>query len=299
MTDKTSPLTISVMLAVADATAASAWYQRALGAIELWSLGSVVGLAINGAPFFVAEPAQNGWDTPAILGRPSCRVEVFCDDPDALVARAVRAGATGNDVVRDHQAPWGVHRQGGFVDPFGHIWLVGDHSPLRGMAVVARRFVVGEWPLYRELRLRALQESSHAFGSTYEHEVQQTDTAWVERLTRGVTSASELPLVAEVGGVPAGLAWARVRDEEPGVVHLYQMWVAPEHRMRGVGRVLVDSAIAWARSIGASALILDVTAGNGPARRLYEGVGFVPFGEEKPLRSGSTIMSQSMRLALR
>jgi hypothetical protein len=25
---------------------------------------------------------------------------------------------------------WGPHRQGGFVDPFGHIWLVGDRSPL-------------------------------------------------------------------------------------------------------------------------------------------------------------------------
>jgi hypothetical protein len=26
--------------------------------------------------------------------------------------------------------PWGVHRQGGFIDPFGHLWLVGDRSPL-------------------------------------------------------------------------------------------------------------------------------------------------------------------------
>jgi PhnB protein len=26
--------------------------------------------------------------------------------------------------------PWGPHRQGGFSDPFGHIWFVGDRSPL-------------------------------------------------------------------------------------------------------------------------------------------------------------------------
>jgi PhnB protein len=26
--------------------------------------------------------------------------------------------------------PWGAHRQGGFLDPFGHLWLVGDMSPL-------------------------------------------------------------------------------------------------------------------------------------------------------------------------
>jgi len=30
-----------------------------------------------------------------------------------------------------HQLPWGTHRQGGFTDPFGHKWSVGDRSPLR------------------------------------------------------------------------------------------------------------------------------------------------------------------------
>ena len=40
-------------------------------------------------------------------------------------------GAKGSlDDVRDHDAPWGVHRQGHFLDPFGHMWLVGDRSPL-------------------------------------------------------------------------------------------------------------------------------------------------------------------------
>jgi uncharacterized glyoxalase superfamily protein PhnB len=122
---------ISLMLAVADAPTAVAWYKRALGATQLWSLGSVAGLEIAGAPFFVGEPAQNGWESPATLGITSVRVEVFCDDPDALIARALEAGARGSlDDIRNHAMPWGAHRQGGFVDPFGHIWLVGDRSPL-------------------------------------------------------------------------------------------------------------------------------------------------------------------------
>src|SRR5437016_1110794 len=54
---------ISVMLAVADASRAVEWYERALGATQLWNLGSVVGLEIHGAPFFVGEPANNGWGT--------------------------------------------------------------------------------------------------------------------------------------------------------------------------------------------------------------------------------------------
>jgi uncharacterized glyoxalase superfamily protein PhnB len=122
---------ISLMLAVPDAGRASAWYQSALGATELWSLGSVRGLEIQGTPFFLGEPGNNGWESPSPTHLPSCRVEVFTDDPDTFVARAFDAGAIDNrDPIRDHQAPWGVHLQGGFTDPFGHIWFVGDRSPL-------------------------------------------------------------------------------------------------------------------------------------------------------------------------
>ena len=125
------PPVISVMVAVTDAPKAVAWYKRALGAIELWNFGSVAGLEVAGAPFFVGEPANNGWESRAKLGITSARIEVFCDDPDDFIARAVEAGADGSvDKIRDHETPWGRHRQGGFVDPFGHVWLVGDRSPL-------------------------------------------------------------------------------------------------------------------------------------------------------------------------
>jgi PhnB protein len=128
----TTTIQISLMLAVPDASAAADWYERALGATELWNLGSVVGLEIAGSPFFLHEPTSSGFDSPAAVGRTTVRVEVFADDPDALVARAVAAGADGSgDEIQDHQAPWGVHRQGSFRDPFGHVWLVGDKSPLK------------------------------------------------------------------------------------------------------------------------------------------------------------------------
>ena len=127
---KASSLVISVMLAVTDAPAAVAWYEKALGAGVLWTLGSVAGMEIDGAAFFVGEPANNGWESPEKLGTTSTR-EVFCKDPDTFIARAIQAGANGSvDKIRNHEAPWGVHRQGGFIDPFGHIWLVGDRSPL-------------------------------------------------------------------------------------------------------------------------------------------------------------------------
>jgi PhnB protein len=122
---------ISLMLAVEDASKAAEWYMRALGAVELWNLGSVVGLRIDEAPFFLHEPTTTGFVSPATSRSTTVRVEVFVDDPDAFIQRAVEGGADGSiDQIRNHQAPWGVHRQGGFRDPFGHVWLVGDKSPL-------------------------------------------------------------------------------------------------------------------------------------------------------------------------
>jgi len=132
MASKPHGSVISVMLAVEDTAAAVSWYKRALGATELWNLGSVAAMEIEGAPIFLGQPAKNGWESPAKLGITSARVELFCDEPDALIGQALKAGAKGSlDTVQNHQRPWGTHRQGGFTDPFGHIWLVGDKSPLR------------------------------------------------------------------------------------------------------------------------------------------------------------------------
>ena len=123
---------ITVMLAVEDTPIAVEWYKHALGATVLWNLGAVAGIEIGGAPFFLGQPAQNGWESPLKLGCTTARVELFCDDPDSVIARALDAGATGSlENLDNHERPWGIHRQGGFTDPFGHIWLVGDRSPLR------------------------------------------------------------------------------------------------------------------------------------------------------------------------
>ena len=128
--ESTNPKTvISIMLAVPDTPKAVEWYAKALGARLLWSLGSVAGLEVDGAPFFLHEPVKNSFQSPKAIGMTTARVELFVDQPDEVIGRAVKAGATGGD-IQDHIAPWGTHRQGGFTDPFGHHWLVGDKSPL-------------------------------------------------------------------------------------------------------------------------------------------------------------------------
>lgn len=123
------PTVISLMLAVPDTPKAVSWYQRALGARLLWSLGSVAGLEIDGSPFFLHEPVKPTFQSPIEIGTTTVRVELFVDRPDDVIARAVEAGATGGD-TKEHIQPWGTHRQGKFIDRFGHNWLVGDKSPL-------------------------------------------------------------------------------------------------------------------------------------------------------------------------
>jgi GNAT superfamily N-acetyltransferase len=161
-----------------------------------------------------------------------------------------------------------------------------------------RLFEPGEWRTYKDLRLRALAESPDAFGSTLAREQDRSDLEWSRRLASNDGSAWDHPLVAEVDGVPAGLAWGRIEVSNPGQADLYQMWVVPDYRGLGAGRRLLEAVIAWARSKGVACLDLGVTFRDSPAMRLYRSAGFEPLGEPAPLRPGSDLLCQSMRLAL-
>jgi len=124
------------MLIVSDADGAVQWYGDALGAEVLWDLGGVAGLHVAGAPFFIHEavPGRKREPSPSEVGMTTTRIEIFADDAGALIDRAAAAGATDIEPLTDHETPWGNHSQGGFTDPFGHRWSVGDRTPLRNLA---------------------------------------------------------------------------------------------------------------------------------------------------------------------
>jgi uncharacterized glyoxalase superfamily protein PhnB len=132
MTDEPNSAVISVTLIVPDAQAAVAWYKSALGAAVRWDLGGVAGLEISGAPFILhkVNPNNPTENSPGQAGVTSTRIELFVDDPDGFIERAAAAGAAAGVRIEDHHIPWGTHRQGGFTDPFGYNWSVGDRSPL-------------------------------------------------------------------------------------------------------------------------------------------------------------------------
>jgi ribosomal protein S18 acetylase RimI-like enzyme len=161
-----------------------------------------------------------------------------------------------------------------------------------------RRLRPDEWRAYRDLRLRALGDSPDAFGSVLDVDRQRTDAEWAERLASAADPRWNLPLAAEEGDALVGLAWGRIHPAEPETAHLFQMWVVPESRGLGVGAMLLDAVVAWAREVKARRVVLSVTCGDTAARRLYERAGFTPSGDPEPLRDGSPLLAQPMRLVL-
>jgi len=65
-----------------------------------------------------------------------------------------------------------------------------------------------------------------------------------------------------------------LEDAEPGEVMLKRMYLRPDLRGRGVGRRLLELALARARREGYARVLLDTTDAMVAARRLYESAGF-------------------------
>ena len=137
-----------------------------------------------------------------------------------------------------------------------------------------RKIGVNDWPLWRKLRLEALEEAGYAFGSTLADWQGQGDT---EARWRGRLSDVPLNIVAEWQKTAAGMTSATAPDPD-GSVDLMSIWVAPFARGHGVGDALVNAVIEWARQQQASRVALAVFEGNERALALYRRHGFVDVG---------------------
>ena len=119
-------MSIQPELWVDRAGAAVAFYEAAFGARVLHRVGEgddiVAQLAAGDATFWVAaaSPSVKRF-SPQAIGGATSRTLLVADDPDAVVERAVDAGATEAAPVEDEHG-W---RMGRVVDPFGHEWEIG------------------------------------------------------------------------------------------------------------------------------------------------------------------------------
>ena len=95
-----------------------------------------------------------------------------------------------------------------------------------------------------------------------------------------------------------GIAGCLLDQDDPAAAQLISMWVAPTHRQLGVGRLLVEQVIRWARSRGELRLQLMVTGRNGSAIRFYQRLGLADTGMTIPYPNDPTEIEREMELAI-
>jgi ribosomal protein S18 acetylase RimI-like enzyme len=79
-------------------------------------------------------------------------------------------------------------------------------------------------------------------------------------------------LVADEGGVRGFIDIIAHRWNQ--VAYINNLAVAPEYRRRGVGTLLMEAALDWARALKLRAAILDTSTKDYPAIAFYQKLGF-------------------------
>jgi uncharacterized glyoxalase superfamily protein PhnB len=132
-------------LSVKDAGVIIDFYKRAFGATERFRLqepgtGRVAHaeVEIGGATLMLAEEyPELGLRAPVTLGASTVTLHLHVDDCDAVIARAVAAGATLESAPQDQ--PHG-ERSGVVRDPSGHRWNIGQHLEQLSPEEMQRRY---------------------------------------------------------------------------------------------------------------------------------------------------------------
>src|SRR4051794_11333823 len=101
-----------------------------------------------------------------------------------------------------------------------------------------------DWPLYRAVRLAALEESPDALGATLDREAAADADHW------RVQMAAARRLVVELDGRVCGVVSVGRFGEEPDSADLSGLWVDPSARCTGAAGRLVDTAVTLAAAEG-------------------------------------------------
>ena len=118
---------LSPMLSVRNGAKAIDFYKTAFGATEIFRVDDgdavVAQLSVGRSNFWLADESPEHKNfSPETLGGSTTRMVLLVDDPDAVFAQAVAAGAQVVWRVEDQPYRWRVGR---VVDPFGHHWEIG------------------------------------------------------------------------------------------------------------------------------------------------------------------------------
>ncbi len=123
------PVAVLAQLSVRRGQQAVEFYRAAFGAVEDYRVGGndenpavVSQLSVGDATFWVADESPEHENfSPETVGGSTTRLLLIVEDPDAVIATAVAAGARQVRPAADEHG-W---RLGRIEDPFGHHWEIG------------------------------------------------------------------------------------------------------------------------------------------------------------------------------
>jgi ribosomal protein S18 acetylase RimI-like enzyme len=143
------------------------------------------------------------------------------------------------------------------------------------MTFTVRPLREDEAALYRDIRLEGLRLHPESFGAAFEQESLEPLPFFAARVAAaGVFGGFRDGQLLGVAGFMRETGLKRAHK-----AHLWGMYVRRAARGTGLARMIVEAVLDHAR--GQVELVqLSVTEGNVPARRLYDALGFVPYGIE-------------------
>ena len=149
------------------------------------------------------------------------------------------------------------------------------------------RLSEAQWPVLKATRLSALADAPHAFTGRYEQELLYRDERWRQMAADNASDERSAGFIAYDADSPVGLVACPWQDRPRGLVRLVSLWVAPQARRLGVASALVDSALGWARIVGALDCETEVTDENHAAEVFYWRRGFRRVRNHAPTRGTS------------
>ena len=160
-------------------------------------------------------------------------------------------------------------------------------TPWSMAQITVRVLNESNWPLYRDVRLRALEESPASFSAQLADEVDQDEQFWRDRMNR------YHQLLAERDGRPQGIASLGPYAAEPSAGEIFGLYVVPEARSTGVSWRLVEAAAALASREGHRQLYYWVGIDNGRAIGFAKNFGFRSTGARRPSRESDLALGDS------
>lgn len=148
---------------------------------------------------------------------------------------------------------------------------------------------------YRALMLLAYLQHPDAFTSSVTERETLPLSWWEQRLCTDPTGHEVVLGVFASGTLVGAVGIAReTREKTRHKATLFGMFVHEAHRIRGLGRQLVNAALDHARrQSGLRQLVLTVSANNDRAESLYASCGFERYGvEPDAIRVGDTLVSK-------